>query len=210
MNNKKVLFFIVGVVLVFTVPFFLLNKNIKSLQVENKYLKDELNILEKEKQSMEKDIEIVEVEKEDNDESEQSTLNDNEMIEDFSLEFVNLMFNRLNNSDVEKLKDLTESEATTFLERRGYFKSVDDNSNIPKSNVEEIKVYTKDITKNKKDVVIVYGTKVDGDSVTNYGIYHLEVEIKTDGSLIATNMYGDNPLMNPEIELFFGKEAVDQ
>ena len=210
MNNKKVLFFIVGVVLVFTVPFFLLNKNIKSLQVENKYLKDELNILEKEKQSMEKDIEIVEVEKEDNDESEQSTVNDNEMIEDFSLEFVNLMFNRLNNSDVEKLKDLTESEATTFLERRGYFKSVDDNSNIPKSNVEEIKVYTKDITKNKKDVVIVYGTKVDGDSVTNYGIYHLEVEIKTDGSVIATNMYGDNPLMNPEIELFFGKKAVDQ
>ncbi|WP_155974672.1 hypothetical protein [Nosocomiicoccus massiliensis] len=47
MNNKKVLFFIVGVVLVFTVPFFLLNKNIKSLQVENKHLKDELNILEK-------------------------------------------------------------------------------------------------------------------------------------------------------------------
>lgn len=210
MNNKKVLFFIVGVVLVFTVPFFLLNKNIKSLQVENKHLKDELNILEKEKQSMEKDIEIVEVEKEDNDESEQSTVKDNEIIEDFSLSFVNLMFNRLNNSDVEKLKDLTESEATTFLERRGYFKSVDDNSNIPKSNVEEIKVYTKDITKNKKDVVIVYGTKVDGDSVTNYGIYHLEVEIKTDGSVIATNMYGDNPLMNPEIELFFGKEAVDQ
>lgn len=216
MNNKKVLFFIVGVVLIFTIPFFLLNKNIKTLEEENKLLEDEINSLEKDKQDHKNEVEVVEVEK-NNDESSEEENNSQEENNDesdkilnFSNTFVDLMFNRLNKEKINELKNLTEDEATKYLESKGYFKPVDDNSDIPESTVEEVKVYTRDLNENTKDAVIVYGTSVEDDEVINYGIYHLEIQIKDNGEVVATKMYGDNPLMNPDIELFFGKEAVDQ
>src|SRR5699024_11825332 len=111
MNNKKVLFFIIGVVLIFTVPFFLLNKNIKTLEEENKLLEDEINSLEKDKQEHKNKVEVVEVEK-NNDESSEEENNsqeenndDSDKILNFSNTFVDLMFKdrkstRLNSSHV--------------------------------------------------------------------------------------------------------------
>lgn len=210
MNNKKVLFFIVGVVLIFTIPFFLLNKNIKTLEEENKLLEDEINSLEKDKQDHKNEVEVVEVDKNNDESSEEENNDESDKILNFSNTFVDLMFNRLNKEKINELKNLTEDEATKYLESKGYFKPVDDNSDIPESTVEEVKVYTRDLNENTKDAVIVYGTSVEDDEVINYGIYHLEIQIKDNGEVVATKMYGDNPLMNPDIELFFGKEAVDQ
>lgn len=210
MNNKKVLYFIIGVVLIFTVPFFLLNKNIKTLEEENKLLKDEIKVLEEDKEEQKNEVEVVEVEKDNDKDSKEKINDDTEKILNFSNTFVDLMFNRINEEEINELKNLTEDEATDYLEKKGYFKSIDDNSNIPKSTIEEVKVFTRDLNENKKDVVIVYGTSIEDDEVINYGIYHLEIEIKDNGEVVATKMYGDNPLMNPDIELFFGKEAVDQ
>src|SRR5699024_1539961 len=166
-------------------------------------------------------LQVVEVEKnndersEEENNSQEENNDDSDKILNFSNTFVVLMFNRLNKDEINELKNLTEDEATNYLESKGYFKTVDDNSDIPESDipestVEEVKVYTRDLNENTKDIVIVYGTSIEDDEVINYGIYHLEIEIKDNGEVVATKMYGDNPLMNPDIELFFGKEAVDQ
>src|SRR5699024_8786107 len=199
-----------------TITCYVLNKNNKNIEQENKLLKDDINALEKNKQDHENKVEVVEVEKnndeisEEKNNSQEENNDDSDKILNFSNTFVDLMFNRLNKDEINELKNLTEDEATNYLESKGYFKTVDDNSDIHESTVEEVKVYTRDLNENTKDIVIVYGTSIEDDEVINYGIYHLEIEIKDNGEVVATKMYGDNPLMNPDIELFFGKEAVDQ